>query len=120
MGMIISVEINTWFLIARRALVYRRKVNKIVSDIITASFYITWIAIRCILYPVIMYLILSMAHEGILRTQSVMHMQLLSIPVHAFLVVLNLKWSYDLFLPIIKGWLSRDPDSAAPRISSGL
>ena len=119
MGLILSVEINTWFLIARRVFVYRRQVKPPLADTITALFYISWIVIRCIIYPGLLVIFLRMAHEGIIRTQSIMHLQLLFLPVHAGLVVLNLKWTYDLFLPMFKRALSNEPNGAV-KISSGL
>jgi hypothetical protein len=40
------------------------------------------------------------------------------IPVHFFLCLLNLKWSYDLFEPVVRKWISKDGDG--PIIASGL
>jgi hypothetical protein len=119
MGACLSVEINTWFLILRRV-VYKRKesIPSFVSDIVAWAFYVSWIIIRCIIYPALLGLFLQMAYVGILETKSIFHMQLLFIPVHFFLCVLNLKWSYELFRPIVQRWFSK----GEPRVgvSSGL
>merc|ERR1712087_1055300 len=63
MGAVLSVELNTWFLIARR-LVYRNnycpsgyaKVSPIITSTVSAFFYFTWLAIRCYLYPSVLLL----------------------------------------------------------------
>lgn len=130
MGAILSVEINTWFLIARR-LVYRNYSNiptgknnrptttaildvvshvfPLVQRTVSTMFYITWIAIRCYLYPSFLVMFYHMADERIRETGIYFHSEMIFIPVHTALCALNLKWTYDLFTPIIKRWLGTGP-----------
>mmetsp|Transcript_23604 Transcript_23604/g.65500 ORF Transcript_23604/g.65500 Transcript_23604/m.65500 type:complete len:281 (+) Transcript_23604:220-1062(+) len=125
MGAILSVEINTWFLICRR-LVYRSnycpsgyaKVSPVITTTVSAFFYFTWIAIRCYLYPHVLLLFLSMWKDKIEKTGQYFFWELLFIPVHAVLCVLNMKWTYDLFNPIVKRWLGTGPKTVA--IENGL
>jgi hypothetical protein len=107
MGACLSVEINTWFLILRRAL-YKRKnhIHPIITELVSISFYVSWIAIRVFLYPMIMYIFLQMAYDKVMETGILFHWPMIFMPVHFFLCVLNLKWTYDLFLPIFTRYLS--------------
>jgi len=123
MGACLSVEINTWFLILRRV-VYKRKevLPTMFTDTVTLLFYLSWIAIRCFIYPAILVVFLQMAREKILETDRLWHWPMVFIPVHFFLCVLNLKWSYDLFLPIFQRWFSilkRDGSATTIIPSSG-
>eukprot|EP00531_Pseudo-nitzschia_arenysensis_P004593 CAMPEP_0116142574 /NCGR_PEP_ID=MMETSP0329-20121206/14981_1 /TAXON_ID=697910 /ORGANISM="Pseudo-nitzschia arenysensis, Strain B593" /LENGTH=280 /DNA_ID=CAMNT_0003637819 /DNA_START=138 /DNA_END=981 /DNA_ORIENTATION=+ len=120
MGAVLSVELNTWFLIARR-LVYRNnycpsgyaKVSPIITSTVSAFFYFTWLAIRCYLYPSVLLLFFHLWKEEIELTGRVFFWELLFIPVHFVLCVLNLKWTYDLFKPIVKRWVGIGPKSIA-------
>ena len=127
MGAILSVEINTWFLIARR-LVYGSRNNatttppstllSVTQFIISSLFYLSWIVIRCYLYPSYLIWFFVMAEERIRETQVYFHNEMIFICVHTVLCLLNLKWSYDLFTPIVKRWLGLGPKQVT--ISSGL
>lgn len=125
MGAILSVEINTWFLICRR-LVYRHnycpsgysKLPSVITTTVSTFFYITWVAIRCYLYPHILVLFFQMWKEAVQIRQTYFFWELLFIPVHIILCVLNLKWTYDLFKPIVNRWLGSGPKQVA--VSSGL
>jgi hypothetical protein len=113
MGACLTVEINTWFLILRRVL-FKRKANVHLQKVVEVGFYISWIAVRVILYPLIMYWFCVMAVERISETGYYFHYPMLFMPVHAFLCVLNLKWTYDLFLP----FFIKHPSPSQP--ASGL
>lgn len=117
MGPVMSVEINTWFLIARRVL-YKRQMPTWVTDPINFSFYASWLFVRCFVYPALLWIFVKMADEGIRRTQSIMHIQLLFIPLHFIFVLLNLKWTYDLFTPIFKRWFGTAETKSG--VASGL
>jgi hypothetical protein len=118
MGACLTVELNTWFLIARRVAYKRNLSGTTLSNVIDACFYASWIIIRCIIYPAILYTFISMAIVGIAETQTIMHWELLFLPIHFFLCVLNLKWTYDLFQPIITRWYKGE--QRPTRMSSGL
>ncbi len=125
MGAVLSVELNTWFLICRR-LVYRSnycpsgytKISPIITTTVSAFFYITWLAIRCYLYPRVLFLFFRLWKEEIELQGKLFFWELLFIPVHFVLCVLNLKWTYDLFKPIIKRWVGIGPKSIA--VQNGL
>jgi hypothetical protein len=119
MGALLTVEINTWFLILRRC-VYKRqeKVHPVLIDVVSFCFYTSWLIIRCFIFPWILVTFLRMAHDEIQRTGIFWHWPMVFLPVHFFLCVLQLKWSYDLFQPIIRRWLTAD--SSVVTISSGL
>ena len=117
MGACLSVEINTWFLIMRRV-VYKRQLPTFCIDLVGACFYTSWIIIRCVIFPAILYTFLSMAYEAILETGIWFHWPMVFIPVHFALCVMNLKWSYDLFEPIIRRWIQND--APAVTVATGL
>lgn len=117
MGACLSVEINTWFLILRRV-VYKRKI-RVLTDVVSACFYLSWIAIRCFVYPAIMVTFVNLWLQAMRDTNQIWHWPMLFMPVHFCLCLLNLKWSYDLFLPIIKSWFAKG-GTTAPTVSSGL
>jgi len=116
MGAVLSVELNTWFLICRR-LVYRSnycpsgysKVSPVITTTVSTLFYITWLAIRCYLYPHVMIFFVYLWQEQIEIQGKFFFFELIFIPVHAALCIMNLKWSYDLFQPIIKRWMGTGP-----------
>ena len=82
------VDINTWFLILRQ---WQPK-RHILTEIL---FYSSWVAIRMIYYPYLLYKASIRAGEG-----AAMITILLLI---VFLNVLNFKWSYDLFKKTLSG-----------------
>ena len=117
----LTVEINTWFLIARRWC-YKNRVSRPIQQIVVACFYLSWIAIRCIIYPTILAIFLSMVDEGWKRTGTLMHWQMLFLPIHFVLCGLNLKWTYDLFKPIVLEWIGQSDkgNKKGTALSSGL
>jgi len=124
MGALLSVEINTWFLICRR-IVYRSyycrsypAVDPIITTAVSTLFYITWIYVRCYLYPHILVLFMYIWKEEIELTGVYLRGELIFIPIHIVLCVLNLKWTHDLFKPIIKRWFGTGPKSMV--VQNGL
>mmetsp|Transcript_15228 Transcript_15228/g.42109 ORF Transcript_15228/g.42109 Transcript_15228/m.42109 type:complete len:285 (-) Transcript_15228:443-1297(-) len=123
-GAILSVEINTWFLILRRV-VYKQGVNDktkqahpVIVEIVSFMFYTTWILIRCIVYPAVLVCYLQMAKERIDLTGSWIHVPFIFIPVHLILCCLNLKWTYDLFKPLVRRWIGSGQKSVG--VQNGL
>lgn len=115
-GVVLSVELNTWFLICRR-LVYRSnycpsgyaKVSPIITATVSAFFYITWLVIRCYLYPNVLITFFHLWKKESEKRGIFLFWELIFVPVHAVLCVLNLKWTYDLFKPIVKRWMGIGP-----------
>lgn len=106
LGAVLSVEINTYFLILRRVLYKASQqginLSPIITESVSALFYISWIIIRCIVYPGVLVSFLTIGYEVYFKEGLVFEM--LFIPLHSALCALNLKWTYDLFKPIVQGW----------------
>ena len=104
MGACMSVEINTWFLIARRVFnkagfppwIIDLSFVSIRVKLISICFYITWIAIRCILYPLLMGYIVNRWLARSEKVGSYLNFDLISPVMHASFCILNFKWTYDL------------------------
>ena len=81
MGGCLSVEINTWFMIARRV-IYKRKdqIPAFVQDIISYLFFFSWITIRIFLYPWIMYLFCKLWLDRVAETGKLFHWPMMAMP----------------------------------------
>ena len=95
------VEINTWCLIARR--------NVRDSVFLQFLFYASWIGLRIIFYPVILYdfsllMITSLSTTSHVDTSGAyFHVSgLLILATMVFLNGLNAKWSFDLFKKVFQ------------------
>lgn len=134
MGACMIVEVNTWFLIARRVFnkqgfepwIIDLSVVSIRIKLISILFYATWIPIRCLLYPYLMVPFYQLWLEYSAKVGTRLNLVLLSIPLHASFCLLNLKWTYDLIVSKIRYWRRRgfyaglsSNDQAAP-VSKGL
>lgn len=124
MSAILSVELNTWFLICRR-IVYRSHysrcyapINPIITNLVSALFYVTWILIRCFLYPYVLVVFGYMYRDAVVETGHYFFRETIFIFVHVALCILNLKWTKDLFTPIIKRWFGSGPKSLV--VQNGL
>lgn len=127
MGACMIVEINTWFLIARRVFnkqgfppwVIGLSVVSIRIKLISILFYITWIGIRCLLYPYLMVAFYRQWMDLSVRVGTKFNVLLLSVPLHACFCLLNLKWSYDLLMSKIRYW-RRKGNYKDSSVSKGL
>jgi hypothetical protein len=121
MGVCLSVEINTWFLIARRVFnkqgfaPWKIDLPYLFScrvKLISIGFYVTWIFSRVFLYP---YLLVC--YYRICKSQKypkgIMEFAMV---LHAVFCYLNAKWTYDLINSKIKQWKLK----GKTKISSGL
>jgi hypothetical protein len=120
MGALLSVEINTWFLIARRVAFKHgeqrgKELHPLITKSISALFYISWIVIRCGVFPGVLVVFCQIGAEIYGREGFVLPM--LFVPVHAAFCALQLKWTYDLFKPIVTQWLGMGPKTG---IANGL
>lgn len=112
MGACMSVEINTWFLIARRVfnkqgfppwtLIELNSWLSIRVKVISIFFYLTWISIRCILYPGLLIPIYKFSRDHTKQTGTVFHLISAACVLHAAFCLLNLKWSYELLMSKIR------------------
>lgn len=113
MGSCLSVEVNTWFLIARR---YFNKqgfavwvLNLPLSfsfriKVISVMFYITWVLLRCILYPVLMYVFTLDYLDRWEEVGSPVNILVISVFFQFLFNLLNFKWTVDLILSKINAW----------------
>lgn len=125
MGTGLSVEINTWLLIARRVLNKQRgslvlrfwnkeSTPRCVIDptafvlfkmkLVSFLFYVTWISIRLVVYPCLLVEIVKRYNELSAQLDSRFNIWLLILPLHTSFVFMNFKWSYDLAKSKIRRW----------------
>jgi len=122
MGACLSVEINTWFLIARRVL-NKVGVSPWIIDLpflfsvrvklISISFYITWVSIRCIFYPVLMFRFYDIWVQHSARHGTHFHLISFVLPIQSVFCILNAKWTYDLFMSKVRQIKSKKKDEGA-------
>jgi hypothetical protein len=128
MGALLIVEINTWFLIARR--VFNKQgfppwtidlppIISIRIKLISICFYITWIVIRCIIYPAILVELLIRHQERTVLVGTRFNVYALCVPLQCCFVMLNFKWSYDLLMSKMRYW-RRKGKGKKEDISKGL
>eukprot|EP00339_Tiarina_fusa_P023123 CAMPEP_0117011752 /NCGR_PEP_ID=MMETSP0472-20121206/10043_1 /TAXON_ID=693140 ORGANISM="Tiarina fusus, Strain LIS" /NCGR_SAMPLE_ID=MMETSP0472 /ASSEMBLY_ACC=CAM_ASM_000603 /LENGTH=346 /DNA_ID=CAMNT_0004714657 /DNA_START=128 /DNA_END=1168 /DNA_ORIENTATION=+ len=106
MGACMSVELNTWFLIARR--VFNKKgispwINidlfsfvSIRVKFISMGFYSTWIVIRCIVYPVMLVYLTKCWWSASMASGNPFNLELVNPVMQSVFCLLNFKWTYDL------------------------
>lgn len=128
MGLNMSVEANTWFLIARRVfnkqgltpwtLTFQR--HSIQIKVISICFYITWIVIRILLYPAIGFKLYGCYGKAraLKRESKACYIIAFAVVFQILLCVLNLKWTRDLIIAKIRFWKRKDKSDGG--ISKGL
>lgn len=128
MGALMSVEVNTWFLISRR--VFNKQgfpcwtidipfMYSIRIKLISIFFYVTWVSIRCIIYPWLLIDFVKRWYESYQENGEIFNIFLLIIPLHCCFVILNLKWSYELLMSKIRYW-RRANKGKKEEVSKGL
>lgn len=112
MGACMAVELNTWFLIARR--VFNKQgfppwtvleVSRFWSiriKVISVAFYVTWIGIRCVLYPALLWPFYRHWRELSRLTGSYWNVLCPSVPLHAAFCLLNIKWTHELIMSKVR------------------
>ena len=113
MGACMSVEVNTWFLIARRVF-NKQGFSPWVIDLpplfslkvklISILFYASWISVRCLLYPWLWFQFRDMWLARAAREGTRWNVLAIAMPLHTMLCLLNLKWSYDLLMSKVRYW----------------
>jgi hypothetical protein len=108
MGIGLSVEINTWLLIFRRYL-FKNEIGvpPALNTALSLMFHLSWIVIRIILYPMLMVVVTRVAIDNYIFWDPPFHLEALlaswALAGWFGIVLLNLKWSVQLFFPIITG-----------------
>jgi hypothetical protein len=108
MGACLSVEVNTWLLIARRVFnkqgigpwIINVSCVSIRIKLISILFYVTWIGIRCYIYPKIMTVLWSLWFTQWMKIGmgSFNTYFFPALVLHSVFCLLNLKWTFDLFM----------------------
>ena len=127
MGACMIVEINTWFLIARRVFnkqgfppwIIDLSFVSIRVKLISVFFYITWVVTRCIIYPYLLPLFYKSWMDHSKQMGTLWNVVALAVPLHACFCLLNLKWSYDLLMSKIRFW-TRKSKHQVYKIDKGL
>jgi len=104
MGACMSVEVNTWLLIARRVFnkqglrpwVINLGFSSVRIKFISVMFYITWVVIRCYVYPAILRVLIGLWSEKTQQTGGIYNYISLAIVLHSVFCLLNFKWTFDL------------------------
>jgi len=126
-GVCMSVEINTWFLIARR--VFNKQgfppwtidlpyLFSIKVKLISIFFYITWISIRCLLYPYVSVVFYRMAKVRVLTEEEKVALSI-GVCLHVVFCALNCRWTIDLVNSKIRQWKSKGKSNTG-MVESGL
>lgn len=122
-GVCMSVELNTWFLIARRVfnkqgfspwtleLPYMFSVR---VKLISVLFYLTWLTIRCMLYPYVLVIFYKIWMNKVTREEEIALMT--ASVLQSVFCLLNARWTIDLMNSKIKQWRTK----GKTKISSGL
>lgn len=87
------VEFNTFFLIARRNV----QEDSYLYHILTVCFHITWVILRLILYPLLVYHFFPIALSHSYDVGTFYNYYSLGLILVVTLTLLNLKWSYELY-----------------------
>ncbi|KAL7567941.1 hypothetical protein ACA910_019652 [Epithemia clementina (nom. ined.)] len=127
MGACMIVEINTWFLIARRVFNKQGFPPWIIDlsfvsfrvKLISVLFYFTWIVTRCIIYPYLLPLFYQAFINQTRKVGTPWNLVALAVPLHTLFCLLNLKWTYDLLMSKIRFW-TRKNKKEVEKIDKGL
>jgi len=110
MGACLSVEINTWFLIARRVFnkqgfppwIIDLSVVSIRLKLISVCFYVTWFSIRVFLYPLMLVFLVKVYMKESIRQGTYVNADLIPPVLQSVFCILNIKWTYDLIASKIR------------------
>lgn len=112
MGANMIVEVNTWFLIARRA--FNKKGHRPFSKdtpfpkkirlmTVSVCFYATWFAIRLGLYPYLFVCLIFEWRRYSSIVGSPLNLMTITPVMQGLFIYLNIKWSIDLIRSKLKG-----------------
>lgn len=126
MGVCMSVEINTWFLIARRVFnkqgfppwIIDLSFVSIRVKLISIGFYVTWIGIRCIAYPMMLVFLVKRWWKESLKSGTYFNIELVNPVLQCSFCILNFKWTYDLIMSKLRYYKRKGRKDYTP--SKGL
>jgi len=106
----VLIELNTFLLIARRR-AHKHGLPLWIRRVISTLFYVSWVAIRNVLFPRIVWLIWEQYEARRAAGRAADFILLDPVGVGfvgtSLLTALNLKWSYDLFSSKLPAWTGR-------------
>ncbi|CAE8699333.1 unnamed protein product, partial [Polarella glacialis] len=112
MGACMMVEVNTWFLIARRyfnqrgEIMFNTGVSLMTSLrllIVSTCFYISWFVIRLIVYPGLLVTVLKEWQKESQRVGTWVNLLAVTPVMQCIFIFLNVKWTIDLARSKMKG-----------------
>ena len=115
MGICMSVEVNTWFLIARR--VFNKQgfspwtiglpyLFSVRIKLISVCFYVSWVSIRCILYPFVLTIFHRLLTDPEFSKRE-KNMTSVAACLHLVFCALNMRWTMDLINSKIRQWRTK-------------
>jgi len=112
MGACMIVEVNTWFLIARRSFnkngdkMFTKGVSLLKSVrllLISFFFYVSWFIIRLGFYPYLLIVILGEWYTESKRVGTPLNLIAITPVMQCIFIFLNVKWTIDLIRSKLKG-----------------
>mmetsp|Transcript_56164 Transcript_56164/g.130780 ORF Transcript_56164/g.130780 Transcript_56164/m.130780 type:complete len:346 (+) Transcript_56164:91-1128(+) len=112
MGSCLIVEVNTWFLIARRY--FNRNGDKMFTPgvplvkslrllLVSSCFYVSWFVIRLGFYPYLLFVIVGEWYAESIRVGTPINLIAITPVMQCIFIFLNVKWSVDLIRSKLKG-----------------
>eukprot|EP00418_Pyrodinium_bahamense_P017117 CAMPEP_0179115806 /NCGR_PEP_ID=MMETSP0796-20121207/54286_1 /TAXON_ID=73915 /ORGANISM="Pyrodinium bahamense, Strain pbaha01" /LENGTH=347 /DNA_ID=CAMNT_0020814061 /DNA_START=20 /DNA_END=1063 /DNA_ORIENTATION=- len=112
MGACMIVEVNTWFLIARRS--FNKNGDKPFTtgvpllkslrlSIVSSCFYISWFVIRLGFYPYLLIVIIGEWYTESKRVGTPVNLIAVTPVMQCIFIFLNVKWTIDLIRSKLKG-----------------
>mmetsp|Transcript_93246 Transcript_93246/g.241002 ORF Transcript_93246/g.241002 Transcript_93246/m.241002 type:complete len:368 (-) Transcript_93246:50-1153(-) len=112
MGACMVVEVNTWFLIARRS--FNKKGDKMFMNgvclskslrllVVSSCFYVTWFVIRLGFYPYLMLVIIKEWWQYSEQVGTPINLIMITPIMQLIFIFLNIKWTVDLIRSKVKG-----------------
>ena len=128
MGVCMSVEINTWFLIARRMFnkqgfppwIIDLSFVSIRLKFISVCFYVTWFSIRVFLYPLMLYHLTKIYLKESKRQRTYLVIELIPPVLQSIFCILNLKWTFDLISSKLRYARRRKAMNGTGKIMDGV
>lgn len=112
MGACMMVEVNTWFLIARRS--FNKRGDKMFSPgvalykslrllVVSVCFYVSWFSIRLVWYPYLLRVILREWLKESTKVGTYLNLIAVTPVMQCIFIFLNVKWTIDLIRSKFKG-----------------
>jgi len=86
--------------------------------VISIFFYITWISIRCLLYPYVSAVFYRMAKVRVFTEEEKVALSI-GVCLHVVFCALNCRWTIDLVNSKIRQWKSKSKSNTG-MVESGL